>query len=621
MSDEATVLRTKVDLSGLMAVLGEHLYSTPNVALRELIQNAHDSCHRRRLESDPESREDFEPRVDVNASRADQTLSITDNGAGLTRDEIEKYLATVGSGYTRTLREKGSDHGKGLIGFFGLGFLSAFIIAERTEVHTCSYQDPERAWLFSSRSGQSYTVRSAPVRPVGTTVTLHLSAKYAELGDIDTLHTLLLRYCGLLEFPIHVAQLGAVNADPPPWRDRRDHSPLRRKKLALELASRFEPTFQPLFTLPIQSGGSDAPCDGMLWLQDGSTYATSDNRNVWVFVRGMMVTDEDRELLPSWAGFVGAVVESDALVPTASRESLQKNDTYHRTAEQLRESLVTGLAEVAKTDPESWQRMLTRHNEALLGASLCDDRLFDLLDRQLTVPTSQGDLPVPAVLERSGGKIHVAQSDDSGFEELLFRALKVPVVRGTRYGALPFCQLYTSRRSGQLVLLGTGTGNRDLFRPAELSPDDAERLKIWFAHDDVEVVLARYRPGHLPLVLVPDRDVELKRRLESDEAKRSIGTAALRLARLYTEDIEDVAVARLYVNLECPAISGLLTAPGSRRDLALDLLRSFVGFTAESDRRSGLIDVDQALERFSRTIAALLAGPSGESSGGPPGES
>src|SRR5690606_37395782 len=112
------------------------------------------------------------------------------------------------------------------------------------------------------------------------------------------------------------------------------------------------------------------PCRGMIWIQDGATYGTSDNRNVWVFVRGMLVTDDDRELLPAWAGFAGAVIESDTLVPTASRESLQKNDAYRRAAEQVHESLVAGLAEVARHEPESWQRMLARHNEALLGAAL-----------------------------------------------------------------------------------------------------------------------------------------------------------------------------------------------------------------------------------------------------------
>ncbi len=601
--NSATVSRTKVDLSGLMKVLGENLYSTPTVALRELVQNAHDSCHRRRLESD----EPFEPRVVVRTDVGQRTLSIEDNGAGLTREEIEKYLATVGAGYTRALRDSGA--GEGLIGYFGLGFLSAFIVSERTEVHTCSYATPDQAWMFSSRAGDSYTIRVAEPRPVGTEVRLHLSHKFYELADLGTIRILLERYCCLLEFPVHCGPLGPVNGERPPWRDREQRSPLRRKKLALAFAQRFEPHFSPLFCMPLlppDDGRTAPPCQGLLWIQDSATYGTSDNRNVWVFVRGMMVTDEDRELLPAWAGFAGAVIESDRLVPTASRESLQKDDHYRRVQEQVRDSLVAGLAAVARGERESWQRMLTRHNEALLGAALCDDRLFDLLANDLTVPTSQGDLTCPQLLARSGGKIHISQSDEGGFEELLFRALKVPVVRGIRYAALPFCRRFTERNRGSAVILGTGGGDREFFHPAAVGDDERRRLERWFAADDAQVVLTRFAPTYLPLMLVPDREIELKRRIESDEAKKSIATAALGLARMYSKSIDEAPAARLYVNLDCPAIQALHGAPDETRELALDLLRSFVSFSVEPEQKGKFMEVDAALQRFASSIDTLL---------------
>src|SRR5688572_17961001 len=144
-----------------MKVLGESLYSTPNVAIRELVQNAHDSCHRRRLET----QDDFEPCIRVIPDSRARTLAIEDNGAGLTKSEIERYLATVGAGYTRLLRERSSE--ARLIGQFGLGFLSAFIVSEKTEVWTCSYQDPERAWSFSTRSGESYSIQPGEPREIG----------------------------------------------------------------------------------------------------------------------------------------------------------------------------------------------------------------------------------------------------------------------------------------------------------------------------------------------------------------------------------------------------------------------------------------------------------------------
>ncbi len=99
----ASLQKTKVDFAGLMRVLGEALYSTPQAAIRELVQNAHDSCTRRSLEA----ADGFEPAISVTATPG--VLTITDNGAGLTADEIHSYLATIGAGYTRTLREKGAE--------------------------------------------------------------------------------------------------------------------------------------------------------------------------------------------------------------------------------------------------------------------------------------------------------------------------------------------------------------------------------------------------------------------------------------------------------------------------------------------------------------------------------
>lgn len=657
MVSDPSLKQTKVDLGGLMKVLGEHLYSSPNVAVRELVQNAHDSCVRRRLESAVA----FEPRIVVTTDPLARTLGFEDAGAGLTEDEIERYLATIGSGYTRTLRDQGHE---GLIGYFGLGFLSAFVISERIDVWTCSYQEPERAWSFSSRSGQSYVVQPAPSRPVGTRVTLHLQPRFEELSRVEPVRALLERYCGLLDVPIFCVETGsnrssrasfdgeaaggeapdgepaanenqwvpdapdeaaanedqrrppasdveslgsAINAVPPPWRGDDEGSPLRRRRDALEFVRRFEPGFEPLCTLPVERDDA-TDVRGLLWVQDGTTYGTSDNRNVSVFVRGMLINDDERDLLPTWAGFMGAVLESDLLKPTASRESLQKDEAYSAAQARVREALVEGLRTLASEQPASWRTVLRRHNEALLGASMCDVRLFDLLCDELTVPTSQGDLPVATVLTRSGGRLHVSQADRGGFEELLFRALKVPVVQGVRYGALPFCREYAQRRHGRLVMVGTSGGDRELFRREELPEPDAQRLQAWFGGDAAQVVAARFAPDHLPLVVVADREAELKRRIESDDADKRIASAVLGLARQFTGGIAKGPELRVYVNLDCPVVPALLEAAPERAEAALALLRPLLGLLSEPDDDGRLMPIDEALQGYCRAVTRIAKG-------------
>jgi molecular chaperone HtpG len=588
---------TEVDLSGLMRVLGEALYSTPHVAIRELVQNAHDSLERRRIESELPER----PLIRLTTDAARGLLCIEDNGAGLTAHEIHKYLATVGAGYTRNLRDR--DASSSLIGYFGLGFLSAFVVSEKTEAWTCSYQNPSEAWLFTSRSGETYSVQPAEPRPVGTRITLHLREGFRELASSSKLAAIVTKYCCLLPLPVEVDD-HVVNADPPPWRVGEDVSPVRKKRMELELAARLEQRFEPITTLALLPDGSAPVIQGLLWIQDGGTYATSDHRTVCVYVRGMLVSDDERELLPPWAGFVGAVVESDALKPTASREALQKDAVYERTKSCLRESLVKGLSRLASAEPANWRRILRRHNEALLGAAISDERLFQLLAKELTVPTSMGDLTVPAVLERSRSAIHVRDLDTSSHQELLFRALNVPVVDGARYGAHSFCRLYCERLGGKLVVLGTQQGDRELFREAALSESERETLSELFGASDRQVLFSRFAPTYLPFIAVKDREIELKRRIEAEEADKRMGSAVLSLARKFTATIHDAPQFRFHVNVDSPVIQALLSAPRERAAFALRLLAPLGVLLGEAGSST---DTEESLRGFSDAVCTVLS--------------
>jgi molecular chaperone HtpG len=589
-----TIRKTQVDLAGLMRVLGEALYSTPFVAIRELVQNAHDSCVRRKLEA----RDEFAPAISVRVT--DDSLSFIDNGAGLTVDEIHAYLATVGTGYTRALRDQGA--GEGLIGYFGLGFLSAFAVSDRVEVWTCSYRTPDQAHRFVSRSGETYSVERAESRPIGTEVRLTLKPGLPELADADVVLAWLRRYCSLLIHPVDLNGGEPVNADSPPWR-RTDLSPLRRRTLSLEFASRFEPTFAPMTTITVDV--PDAQLSGLIWVQDGSTYSSSDNRNVGVFVRGMLISDEERDLLPRWAGFVGAVIESAALQPTASRESLKQDAQYDRVAEVLRQRLIDGLREIATNDAATWRRVLGRHNEALLGAALADEGLFDLMAEQLTVPTTEGDLTLPALLARGNRSVYLTQEERVGFESILMRALKQPIVLGRRFGAAPFCARYLQKRGGKLVSLGTDTGDRSVFRDAVIDEESRSTLESGFSAPDRKVQVCTFEPAHLPFALITDREAMLKRRIESDEADRRIGQAVLGLARQFTRTITADAPVRMYLNHANPVIRMLPALPEPRRQRALAMLQPLIAMMSDAVAT----DMERAMQMFCEALTAELETP------------
>ena len=600
---------TAVDLNGLLSVLGKHLYSTHMVALRELVQNAHDSIIRRRLE-DTAFGPDSPSRITVTGDFAKGIIRIIDTGAGLTPDEVHKYLATVGVGYTRTLREQSDD--SGLIGMFGLGFLSAFVLSTEVFVTTTSYQNPEQGWQYHSLTGEAYTLTPAEPRPVGTEVKLVLREEYNHIAGPEALRSVLGKYCVLLREQVYVNDAEApLNPEDPPWRlpeAAQETPPVWLHRKQMDFADRFDPYFKPLCVIPIRSHEGDSDLAGLLWVQDGGTYGTSDNRQISVFGRGMLLNDDARDLLPHWAGFVSGVIESNHLTPTASREDLQKDNTYYAAKALIEESLVTGLAEVSKRHSEAWRRVLARHNEALLGASLCDERLFELLADSVNIRTSQGEMPASA-LRAASGTIHVRLGSQGGFEDMLFRVLRTPVARGDLYAVVPFLRKWVELRGGSLVELGTEKGNRRLFTRMPLPDVDRE----WLAEqltDGEDLVPARFLPEELPLVVVHDREAELKKRLEQDEADKRISSAALRLARNYTAGIEDSSLTKLYVNLANPAVRAVIAARRTKKDVtsAIILLRSLKVIIAAGGDTNRTLDVNTALGEFCRITTSLAEG-------------
>jgi molecular chaperone HtpG len=590
----AAEIRTmQFDLAGLLRVLGSNLYSTHDVVIRELVQNAHDSCIRRRVE-DARS---FEPRITIEFG--DGVLTIADNGAGLTRAEILEYLATVGRGYTGRLREQGASNE--LIGAFGLGFLSAFFVSDRVELTTTSYQDPESGWRFVSLGGERFEIDVAEPGPIGTRVSLSVAAAARELLDPAFVSDVTRRYCGLLPIPVCVGGSDEPVNSVPPWRDP-GTDPVLTARARLAFARGYEAMFEPLCAFDVKG----RVVRGILWIQDGRTYGTSDRRNLHVYVRGMQVTSDARHLLPEWAGFVGGVVESDDLVPTASREDLLRNAEWTTAAEEIGEALVSGLLALCRDDAVSWRRVLARHSEQLLGACLCDDRLFASLADELGVPTTEGSLPVASVRRLGRGRVHVSLGDEGGYEEVLFRALRVPVVLGVRYGALPFCRRWTERFGGEVVQLGTAAGNRVLFSPASLPADDAARLAHLLGGAGRTVVPARFAPTTLPVVLVPDRDAALKRRIERDDADQRMGQAVLGLVRLYTDPLDDAVEARLYVNVDSPLVQKLSRLPEGPRERLAAIIRAMADLVATGGDDTPRVDLSETLEGMTRALLELV---------------
>jgi molecular chaperone HtpG len=209
--------KMRASFQGLVRVLAKSLYPEPDVFVRELLQNAHDSIQFRRLD-EPEL--PGEIRIDVDESA--HTLSFSDNGAGMDQPEIENFLSVIGNTGTGSRAQElaARDVAVATIGQFGIGLLSAFVVAERIDVYTRK-PGAARTWHWTNYGGEDYELVALPAdaQPSGTRAAVTLAPNQTAFLDGRRIRQIVRRYADLLPFPILLNGFGPINAVNAPWHE------------------------------------------------------------------------------------------------------------------------------------------------------------------------------------------------------------------------------------------------------------------------------------------------------------------------------------------------------------------------------------------------------------------
>ncbi|MYQ45830.1 HSP90 family protein [Streptomyces sp. SID4985] len=377
----------QVDLRGLVDLLSHHLYSSPRVYLRELLQNAVDALTARHTLEPAASAGDFGIRLYADGS----SVRVEDDGVGLTEADVHTFLATIGRSSKRA--EKIAEQRGDFIGQFGIGLLSCFLVADEIHVLSRSARTPDApAVEWRGRGDGSYSVRTLPasVRPrPGTTVTLTPRADAREWTAPAQVHALALHFGSLLRHPVTFddgrGDPAPVNPEPAPW-DRPHPTPGARRR---ELAAYGEEVFgfTPLDTIEL-----DLPAVGLKGIACvlPETVPAGRRHGHRVHVKGMLLSEQAEEILPEWAFFVRCVIDAESLRPTASREALYEDDTLAAVRDALAERLRAWLARTAASAPELLGRFLQVHHLAVKSLAVHDDEILRMLLPWLPFETTDG---------------------------------------------------------------------------------------------------------------------------------------------------------------------------------------------------------------------------------------
>jgi len=337
----------QTEVSQLLHLIIHSLYSNREIFLRELVSNASDALDKLKyltLAEDAYKSVVFDPRIDISFNKDAKTLTVSDNGIGMNEGELADSLGTIARSGTKTFLERLSADAKkdsNLIGQFGVGFYSAFMVAEKIVVISRKAAE-EAAWKWSSDGKEGFDIEPYGRDSQGTTVTLLLSEEGLEYANRWSIEDIIKRYSNHVAFPIYLTydekewddkgnekgsktKTEQINSGTAIW--RKPKSELKDEDYRDFYKQISHDTDDPLFYVHTKAEGTleystlffvpkKAPFD---------LYYADYRPGVKLYVRRVFITDDDKELIPTWLRFVRGVIDSEDLPLNVSREILQQN--------------------------------------------------------------------------------------------------------------------------------------------------------------------------------------------------------------------------------------------------------------------------------------------------------
>lgn len=406
--------RFQVDLRGIIDLLAHHLYESPEVFMRELVQNSVDAITARRA---------LEPShagaVRIELHRQEEgpaTLMIEDDGVGLTPDEMHSFMSTIGAS---TKRDQLEEVGRGdFIGRFGIGLLSCFMVSDEIVAISRSARPGSPAVEWRGFADGRYEVREldASTIAVGTRIFLKANDDGGYYFDDERIDELSKRYCEMLPVEIRVVLGGherAVNREWTPW-DADKESTLPESEDSASAFCQDILGFRPLGVIPIRTESGLVSGHAYIRPESGHPSDTGGHR---IYLRRMFLSESAHGLVPRWAFFVKCVFNAESLNPTASRESLYHDDALSQASEEIGTQLRESLIRMVREEPDRLEAVLAVHDTALRALAREDDEFFGLIADFLTFETTFGSVRL-AAFRRENEIVRITPTTDQ-FQRIL----------------------------------------------------------------------------------------------------------------------------------------------------------------------------------------------------------
>ncbi len=403
----------KTETKRLLDMMINSIYTHKEIFLRELISNASDAIDKRHyLSLTNQNIKNLDYEIKVEANKEARTLTITDNGIGFTHDELVNNLGTIAKSGSKQFVEEMAENDKkdvDIIGQFGVGFYSGFMVADLIEVYTKSPLD-EKGYKFVSEGLDSYTIDETDAEE-GTKIVLHLrenteDVNYDNYLDEYTIKDLVRKYSDYIRYPIktwvtkyntldekdengnpkteETKELETINSQTPIW--KKDKKDVTDEELNSFYKSKFSDWQDPLLTIQSNVEGN-VTYKALLFIPAKAPYDLYNSnyeKGLQLYTKGVFVIDKCKELIPDYLKFVKGLVDTEDLPLNISREMLQEDKALTQIAKSVESKILSELKKLLEKDREKYEKFFEAYGVNLkygiyenFGAK--KDKLQDLI--------------------------------------------------------------------------------------------------------------------------------------------------------------------------------------------------------------------------------------------------
>ena len=373
-----------INSENIFPIIKKWLYSDHDIFFRELISNGCDAITKLKkldMMGDCELPEGYKAKIEVIADSEKKTLTFKDNGLGMTAEEVEEYICQIAfSGATDFIEKyKDKSNADQIIGHFGLGFYSAFMVADEVHIDTLSYKEGATPVHWECDGGTDYTLEEGDKAEVGTTITLYMNEECLEFCNEYKAKEVIKKYCSFMPTEIYVSKEGSedaelINETKPLWTK---HPNECTKEEYLEFYRKvFNDYKEPLFWIHLNM---DYPFNlkGILYFPKINMEYESIEGTIKLYNNQVFIADNIKEVIPEFLLLLKGVIDCPDLPLNVSRSALQNDGFVKKISEYITKKVADKLSGMCKTDKENYEKYWDDISPFIKFGCLKDDKFCD----------------------------------------------------------------------------------------------------------------------------------------------------------------------------------------------------------------------------------------------------